>query len=60
MRLETLSVDDIHVLALAEFEHDAIAVAMLNAAYCDSRNEYMQVLCELRRIEGAFIGGTDL
>lgn len=50
MRLANLSIDDIHVLALAEFDHDDIAVAMLNAAYCDSRSEYLQVLSELREL----------
>jgi hypothetical protein len=38
------------VLALIEFDADEIATAMLNDAYSDSRDEYLRVLRELRRL----------
>jgi hypothetical protein len=50
MRLDRLSVDDLHVCAVGEMENDPAAIELLNEMYMHVRAEYIAVFEGLRAL----------
>jgi hypothetical protein len=48
MKLESYSLDDLHQLALNEFDDDEVAIAFLNQFYADLQREYREIFQHLR------------
>ena len=50
MKLDSYSIDDLHQLALNEFDDDEVAIAFLNQFYADQQREYRQMFQHLREL----------
>ena len=53
MRLNEYSIDELHVLALAEHDEDDVAVQIFNETYARLRAEYLAVFERLRELREA-------
>jgi hypothetical protein len=50
VKLDEYSLDDLHAMALAEFEEDDVATEILNSLYQQFQAEYVAVLERLRQL----------